>query len=171
MWLISLSVTVEITHEIAQSFNLKKPVGALVSQVIAGSPAEKAGFKAGDVIISFNKKTILDSSDLPPLVGRVPVGATAKVHILRNGRKKTLTVTIEQLPSEDKPIAAAQTKPASSNKMGVEVIDLDADSMAALGRGVLVRKVLPGSAAEQSGLKSGDVLLQIDRKNYAIKSD
>jgi len=161
----------EITHEIAQSFNLKKPVGALVSQVIADSPAEKSGFKAGDVILTFNKKPILDSSDLPPLVGRVPVGTKAKVEILRNGREKTLMVTIEQLPSENKPIAAAKTKPSSSNSMGVQVIDLDAESLKALGRGVLVKKVVPGSPAEQSGLAAGDVLLQIDRKNVKNVAD
>jgi len=161
----------EITHEIAQSFNLKKPVGALVSQVISDSPAEKSGFKAGDVILSFNKKQILDSSDLPPLVGRVPVGSKARVEILRNGREKTLYVTIEQLPSESQPIAAAKTEPTSSNRMGVEVIDLDAESLKALGRGVLVRKVIPGSPAEQSGLAVGDVLLQLDRKNVNNVAD
>lgn len=161
----------EITHEIAQSFNLKKPVGALVSQVISDSPAEKSGFKAGDVILSFNKKRILDSSDLPPLVGRVPVGTKAKVEILRNGREKTLQVTIEQLPSENKPIAAAKTEPSSSNRMGVEVIDLDEESLKVLGRGVLVRKVEPGSPAEQSGLAKGDVLLQLDRKNVKNVAD
>jgi len=161
----------EITHEIAQSFNLKKPVGALVSQVIADSPAEKSGFKAGDVILSFNKKQILDSSDLPPLVGRVPVGSKAKVEILRNGREKTLLVTIEQLPSENQPIAAAKTEPSSSNRMGVEVIDLDEESLKVLGRGVLVRKVVPGSPAEQSGLAVGDVLLQLNRKNVKNVAD
>lgn len=161
----------EITYEIAQSFNLKKPVGALVSQVIADSPAEKSGFKAGDVILTFNKKPILDSSDLPPLVGRVPVGSKAKVEILRNGREKTLLVTIELLPSENKPIVAAKTQPSSSNSMGVEVIDVDAESLKALGRGVLVRKVVAGSPAEQSGLAVGDVLLQIDRKNVKNVAD
>lgn len=156
----------EITHEIAQSFNLDKPVGALVSQVIEYSPAEKAGFRAGDVILSFNQKPIFDSSDLPPLVGRVPVGSRTKVDILRNGHKKTLVVVIEELPSENQPIAAAKTKPSSSNRIGVEVIDLDADSLKTLGRrGVLVRKVVAGSAADQSGLMAGDVLLQLDRKN------
>jgi len=161
----------EVTHEIAQSFNLSKPVGALVSQVIASSPAEKSGFRAGDVILSFNKKPIYDSSDLPPLVGRVPVGSKAKVNILRNGRNQTLVVTIEELPSDNKPIAAAKTQPSSSNRLGVEVIDLDAESMKALGRGVLVRKVTPGSPADRSGLASGDVLLQIDRKNINNVAD
>lgn len=161
----------EITHEIAQSFDLDKPVGALVSQVIDSSPAEKAGFKAGDVILSFNRKPILDSSDLPPLVGRVPVGSKANVNILRNGKKMVLVVMIEELPSESQPIVAAKTEPSSSNRMGVEVIDLDKDSMKVLSRGVLVRKVVPGSAADQSGLVAGDVLLQLDRKNVKNVAD
>jgi len=161
----------EITHEIAQSFNLKKPVGALVSQVIANSPAEKSGFKAGDVILSFNKKPILDSSDLPPLVGRVPVGTRAKVDILRNGKQKTLQVMIEELPSEDKPQVVTKAKPSTSNRLGVEVTDLDVDSKKSLGRGVLVSKVLVGGAAAQSGLAVGDVLLQLDRKNIKNVTD
>jgi len=161
----------EITHEIAQSFNLKKPVGALVSQVIANSPAEKSGFKAGDVILSFNKKTILDSSDLPPLVGRVPVGTRAKVDILRNGKQKTLMVVIEELPTDDKPQVAAKIKPSTSNRLGIEVTDLGVDAKKTLGRGVLVRKVLAGGAAAQSGLAVGDVLLQIDRKNVKNVAD
>jgi len=161
----------EITHEIAQSFNLQKPVGALVSQVIANSPAEKSGFKAGDVILSFNKKPILDSSDLPPLVGRVPVGTQAKVDILRNGKQKTLMVMIEELPTDDKPQVAAKVKPLTSNRLGVEVTDLDMDSKKTLGRGVLVKKVLAGGAAAQSGLAVGDVLLQLDRKNIKNVAD
>lgn len=161
----------EITHEIAQSFNLNRPVGALVSQVISGSPAEKAGFKAGDVILSFNKKPILDSSDLPPLVGRVPVGTKARVNILRNGSKRVLVVTIEQLPSDDQPIAAAKSKASSSNRLGIEIVDLDVDSKKALGRGVLIKKVVAGSAAARSGLAVGDVLLQINRKNVKNVAD
>ncbi|MCW9048487.1 MAG: DegQ family serine endoprotease [Gammaproteobacteria bacterium] len=161
----------EITHEIAQSFNLKKPVGALVSQVISGSPAEKSGFKAGDVILSFNKKKILDSSDLPPLVGRVPVGSKARVEILRDGRERTLNVTIEQLPSDNKKVVAAKTEVTSSNRMGVEVIDLDEDILKTLGRGVLIRNVLEGSPAEQSGLAAGDILLQLNRKNVKNVAD
>ncbi|MCW8934585.1 MAG: DegQ family serine endoprotease [Gammaproteobacteria bacterium] len=161
----------EITHEIAQSFNLKKPVGALVSQVIAGSPAEKSGFMAGDVILSFNKKKILDSSDLPPLVGRVPVGSKARVEILRDGREKTLNVIIEQLPSDNKKVVAAKTEATSSNRMGVEVIDLDEDTLKALGRGVLIRKVQAGSPAEQSGMAAGDILLQLNRKNVKNVAD
>jgi len=161
----------EITHEIAQSFNLKKPVGALVSQVIENSPAERAGFKAGDVILSFNQKPIIDSSDLPPLVGRVPVGTKVKVIILRNGDKKSLQVTIDELPTESKPVASTRSKPSVSNRLGVEVIDLDDETLNRLGRGVLIRSVVPGSAADRAGLVSGDILLQLNRKNVKNVAD
>jgi len=161
----------EITHELAQSFDLDKPVGALVSQVIDDSPAEKAGIKAGDVILSFNNQQILDSSDLPPLVGRVPVGSKAEVKVLRNSKQKTLNVTIEELPSEDKPVVASKGKPPVSNRMGVDVVDLDENSLKELGRGVRVKKVTPGSPAFQAGVRSGDVILQIDRKNVKNVAD
>lgn len=162
----------EITHELAQSFQLDKPVGALVSQVIVESPAEKAGIKAGDVILSFNKQPILDSSDLPPLVGRLPVGSKAEVKVLRNSKFKTLSVTIEELPEDDKPVVASKSsKPAVSNRMGVNVVDLDAESMKTLGRGVLVQNVTPGGPASHAGVRSGDVLLQIDRKNVKNVAD
>lgn len=161
----------EITHELAQSFDLDKPVGALVSQVLEKSPAQKAGVQAGDVILSFNNKPILDSSDLPPLVGRVPVGSKANIGLLRNGKKLTLGVVIEELPDEDEPVAYKKDKPTKSNRMGVDVVDLDAESLKALGRGVLVRNVVPGSPAAQSGLRSGDVLLQLDRKNVKNAAD
>ncbi len=161
----------EITHELAQSFQLDKPVGALVSQVIPDSPAEKAGIKAGDVILSLNGKKILDSSDLPPLVGRVPVGSTARVEVLRDDREKTLKVVIEELPKDDEPIAQSTPKPSASNRMGVEVAELDAEDRRSLGRGVMVRKVFPGGPAARSGLRPGDVILQLDRKNVKNVAD
>ncbi|VAW61402.1 HtrA protease/chaperone protein [hydrothermal vent metagenome] len=161
----------EITHELAQSFDLDRPVGALVSQVINDSPAQKSGIQAGDVILSFNGKPIYDSSDLPPLVGEVAVNTSAKVKVLRNGEKKILNVVIEELPSKDKPQLASRDRPASSNVMGIEVVALDAENARELGRGVRVKRVVSGSPAAQSGLKPGDVLLQLDRKNVKNVTD
>ncbi|VAW71008.1 HtrA protease/chaperone protein [hydrothermal vent metagenome] len=161
----------EITHELAQSFELDKPVGALVSQVIENSPAEKSGILAGDVILSFNGRQIRDSSDLPPLVGAVPVDSSAKIKVLRNGKMKVLDVVIEELPGEDKPQHASRSKPVSSNLMGVDVVDLDTQSYKSLGRGVLIKHVDPASPAEQSGLRAGDILLQLDRKNIKNAAD
>ncbi len=161
----------EITHELAQSFELDKPVGALVSQVMDGSPAEKSGVRAGDVILSFNGHDIQNSSDLPPLVGRVRVGSNAKLKVLRDGELLTLSVLIEELPAEDKPLAKTQQKPPSYNLMGVDVADLDKKTFNRLGRGVLVQQVAPRSPAAQSGVKPGDILLQIDRKNVKNTAD
>ncbi|VAW64443.1 HtrA protease/chaperone protein [hydrothermal vent metagenome] len=161
----------EITYELAQSFDLDKPVGALVSQVIDGSPADKAGLQAGDVILSFNSQLIIDSSDLPPLVGGVPVDSTAKVNVLRNGEEKTLSVVIEELPGEDKAQQVFSKAPDASNAMGVDVADLEAQNYKELGRGVRLKRVAPGSPAAQSGLKPGDILLQLDRKNVKNVAD
>ena len=160
----------EITHELAESFGLDKPAGALVSQVIEGSPAEKHGIKAGDVILSFNGKAIRDSSSLPPLVGRVPVGDKAKVRLLRDGKYKTIDVVIEQLPTDDQP-AKASTKPSSQNRLGIDVADLDKDTFNDLGRGVIIQRVARNSVAQGAGLRAGDVILQMNRKNIENASD
>jgi len=160
----------EVTHELAESFGLDKPVGALVSQVIEGSPAEKYGIKAGDVILSFNGKPILDSSDLPPLVGRIPVGEKAQVKLLRDGKPKTLKVVIEQLPEDDKPLAASG-QPSSSNRLGLDVSDLSSSEADELGRGVRIQSVAPNSIGQQAGLRAGDIILQINRQNVENAAD
>lgn len=112
-----------VTLDLAESFGLKKPVGALVAQVIDDTPAEKAGIRAGDVIVQFNGEDIEDSSSLTPLVGRVAVGTVARIKILREGKYKTLDVTIEKLPSGER--QAESRKPSLNNRIGVEVADLD----------------------------------------------
>ncbi len=160
----------EITQELAETFGLDKPVGALVSQVMADSPAKKAGIKAGDVILSFNGKKIIDSSDLPPLVGRVPVGEKARVRVLRDNKYKTLNVTIEQLPEDDQPLAASSPNKAK-NRLGVEVAALDKKQQAELGRGVRIVRVDPQGIAQRAGLRSGDILLQMNRQNIKNVKD
>jgi serine protease Do len=160
----------EVTHELAESFGLDKPVGALVSQVIEGSPAEKYGIRAGDVILSFNGKPIVDSSNLPPLVGRVAVGDKAEVKLLRDGKAKTIKVVIEQLPEDDQPLASSG-QPSSPNRLGLDVADLNTSEAGEMGRGVRVLAVAPNSIGQQSGLRAGDIILQIDRKNVENAAD
>lgn len=161
----------EVTHELAESFGLKKPVGALVSQVIQGSPAEKYGIRAGDVILSFNGKPIRDSFNLPPLVGRVPVGEKARVELLREGERKTLDLVIEQLPEEEPMASRGKPSSSSSNRLGIDVSDLSQPQLDELGRGVRVQNVAPGSIGQQAGLRSGDIILQINRKNVENGAD
>ncbi len=161
----------EITQELAESFGLDKPVGALVSQVIDNSPAKKYGIKAGDVIVAFNGKPIMDSANLPPLVGRVPVGSKAKVKILRDGRYKTLDVVIEKLEEEEAGSIIARKKSLPSNQIGVEVANLNKTDKAELGRGVSIVKVSPNSVAHKAGLRQGDIILQINRKNVENMAD
>lgn len=161
----------EVTYELAQSFQLDKPVGALVSQVMEGSPAQKAGIQAGDVILSFNGREIKDSSDLPPMVGRVPVDSKARLKLLRDGKVKQLEVVIEELPTEDTPLARAEPSPSPVNPMGVDVVELESDAAAQLGRGVLIKRVAPDSPAARAGMRSGDILLQLDRQNIKNVAD
>lgn len=151
----------EVTVDIAESFGLKKPMGALVSQVIENTPAEKAGILAGDVIVQFNGEDIDDSSSLPPLVGRVPLGSTARVKVLREGQYKTLTATIEQLPGDER--QAEARRPILNNRLGIEVADLDKAERARLKRGVRIERLATNGLGYQAGLRAGDLILQINR--------
>ena len=158
----------DVTRELAESFGLDKPRGALVSRVVAGSPAEKAGFEAGDVILKFDNRSVDMSSDLPPIVGRTEIGKKSKAEIMRNNKQMTLSVVVEELPEDDN-IAAGKT-PATgrfhNSRLAMEVADLSAEQRAELGanqNGVVVRKVESGPAME-AGIAPGDILLSINNE-------
>jgi serine protease Do len=161
----------EVTVDLAESFGMKKPVGALVSQVIEDAPAAKAGVKAGDVIVQFNGQDIVDSSDLPPLVGRVGIGSKAKLKVLREGQTKMLDVVIEKLPDQEPKPAATSRKLNVDNRIGVEVVDLDKAEYAKLKRGVRVERLATNGIGYQAGLRGGDVILQIDKQNVKNAAD
>jgi len=155
----------DVTRELAESFGMDKPRGALVAKVLPDSPAEKAGFQVGDVVIRFDGKNIVRSSNLPPVVGMTDVGKNVKVEILRNGKKKNLTVNLGELPEEDATIASAsQPKPAEDNKLNIVVTDLTAEQRKNLEikeNGVLVSNVNSGPA-RKAGVRRGDVILMIN---------
>ncbi|GAB4300535.1 MAG: serine protease MucD [Thiohalomonadaceae bacterium] len=156
----------DVTRELAESFGMKRPAGALVAKVLKDGPAAKAGIKVGDVIIEFGGKTIDASSDLPPVVGRSPVGADSRVVVIRDGKRKTLTVRVEELP-KDEELTLAEGKPglSSDNRLNLTVTDLTAEQRKELGleqrQGVLVQGVEPGPAQE-AGIRRGDVLLKLN---------
>lgn len=153
----------EITKELADSFGIKTTSGALVAGVEKGSPAEKAGMEAGDVIVKFDGKTINTSSDLPRIVGVSKPGREVTVEILRRSATRNLRVTIGEMPANKEEVALARA-PAKSeaNNIGLVVRELTPQQKKKInGRnGVLVIDVQ--GAAGQAGIRRGDVILALN---------
>lgn len=162
----------EVNKDLAESFGLDKPAGALVAQVLEGGPADKGGLQVGDVILSLNGKPIIMSADLPHLVGGLKPGEKAELNVVRDGSRRKLDVTIGTLPEEGQELAAsgpAQGGERSSNRLGVTVVELTAEQKKGLDLkdGVVVKEVLGGPAA-MIGLRPGDVITHLN--NQAIDS-
>lgn len=156
----------DVTRELAESFGMKKPQGALVSKVVPGSPAEQSALQIGDIITEFNGQAIDKSGDLPPLVGITPINEQATLKIIRQGESKTVTFKIGLLPDQEEKLASNKTEPKSSNKLGISVIDLTAEQRESLQLpkgGVLVQEVGKG-AGKDGGLQRGDVILRIQNQ-------
>lgn len=157
----------DVTRELAESFGMKKPHGALIAKVLADSPAEEAGLEVGDVVVSYDGEEISFSSDLPPIVGNTPVGETVPVEIIRRGKTRTLQVTIAELPADDElRVASSGTKKdtVSENALNITVKDLTKQQRKDLqleNHGVIVESVSEG-VARAAGIRRGDVLLLID---------
>ncbi|CAM4070791.1 putative periplasmic serine endoprotease DegP-like [Pseudomonas reidholzensis] len=161
----------EVNKDLAESFGLDKPAGALVAQVLEDGPAAKGGLQVGDVILSMNGQPIVMSADLPHLVGSLKDGAKAKLEIIRSGKRQNLDVTVGALPDDDADIAASAQGGAerSSNRLGVSVSDLTAEQKKSLELkgGVVIKEVQDGPAA-LIGLRPGDVISHLN--NQAIGS-
>jgi len=154
----------DVTLELAESFGMSKPQGALIAKVMPNSPAEKAKMKVGDIVVSFNGKDIERSSSLPPVVGSTPVGKKVPVKVIRGGRSQTLWVKLGELPDKDEQIARAEeSKTTSDNRLNVRVADLTAEQRKELGidGGILVEAVGDGPAGD-AGVREGDIILRID---------
>jgi len=154
----------EVTKDLAVSFGLDRPRGALVNSVEKGSPADKAGVEATDIITRFDGKGVDSSSDLPRIVGATRPGSAAQVEVWRKGAPRTLTLTVGELQEER--IAARDTpkerKPQelAANRLGIVVSDLSAEQKKdmRLAQGLVVVDVRPDARAE---VRRGDVLLKM----------
>jgi serine protease Do len=159
-----------VDREMAEAFNLERPVGALVNEVNEGSAADQAGIEPGDVILEFNGIEVESSGDLPPLVGANPPGTEADIVVSRNGTRRTFTVVLDALEEEaDDERLAADAGGERSNALGLQVEPIGAEQRRALGDpagGVLVSRV-ESDAAYRAGLRRGDVILAIN--NQAVE--
>ncbi len=161
----------DVTRELAESFGMKKPQGALVSKILPKSPAQEAGLQIGDIITEYNKTEITTSSSLPPLVGMTKIGETANMTVLRQGTVKELKVKIGALPDDDEPAMGSTEQPGGQvvARLSMSVSDLTAEMREQLEvpqNGVLVQEVKPG-AAYNAGIRRGDVILRL--QDHVIK--
>jgi serine protease Do len=153
-----------ITPELKSKLGLGTDQGALVSDVSAGGPAEKAGIKRGDVILKFDGKAIRSSRDLPFVVASTPIGKKVAVEVMREGQRMNLQVTTEELQEETEEEPAGKT----SSRLGIEVQDITPEMAQNYGlsqtSGVIVVRVEDGSPAEEAGLFAGDIIVELDKK-------
>jgi serine protease Do len=154
-----------VTRDLAESFGMSKPIGALVADIVPDSPAAKSDLKPGDVIVKYNGHALDEMSDLPPMVGATPVGDRATLEIVRDGNRKTVSVVIGELPpegAETGEAASPETPPSGDLVLGMRLENLGAEDRKALDldHGLKVTDVTDGPG-KQAGIQAGDVLLQI----------
>lgn len=157
-----------VTDELAKALKLDRAYGALVAEVVVDSPAAKVGLKTGDVIVSYDGRTINKMSDLPRLVAETKVNNTVKVEYIRGGKKQTANVLIAELSEEgddNRPVGKGQ-RSGGDAVLGMRLQNLDDNIRRQLGvdksvRGAVIAGVAAGSDAERAGLRRGDIVLQV----------
>ena len=150
----------DVDRDLALSLDLDKPQGALINAVEPGSPADRGGIKPGDVIVRFDNQPIIDSGDLPHVVGMLTPGEKSPVVLYRKGKLKKISVEVGALEGDEQPLAGRSD---GSDRIGLLVEDLSERELSSLGirGGVVIEQVSPDSAAAESGLRRGDVILQL----------
>ena len=158
-----LGVSIQpVTAELATSFGLESEKGALLSEILPGGPAEKAGLKSGDIILEFDGKKIQEVSELPRLVAATSVGKKVSMTIMRNGREEKVTAVIESL----KESAGTEEGEATQDRLGLTVRELDKNLAERFqlkeSSGVVVTDLKPDGAAQDAGIAAGDIIKEID---------
>ena len=155
----------DVTHDLAESFGMEHPRGALVAKVLPDSPAKAAGLQTGDVIVNFDGKDIRSSSSLPPIVGSTRVGVDIPVDVIRKSKTIPLKVRLGELPDDLTRVSAAKPLEEQTNRLGLGVVDLTDEQKMELETeyGVLVQRLAQGAAAS-AGVQKGDVILSINNE-------
>jgi serine protease Do len=158
-----------MTKELAQSFRLKEPHGALIALVEPGSPADKAGLKLGDVVLAYNGQPIDDANKLPRLVAATKPGQSATLRIWRDGKAEDVKFTAAELVADAKPAKPAAEKPTKPNRLGLVVSELPAEQRKALG--IDYGLVVESADASRSPLRPGDVIVGVGRETIKSLED
>lgn len=163
----------DIGEDLADYFGLKKGVGVLVAEVVAGDPADQAGIQANDIILQIDGQDLKSGRDLIRIVADIQVGQTARLLVLRNGNKKKFKVKVGKRPSQ---VTASRKKDESHpQQLGIQVADLTPKTAGELGiddnKGVVVTAVTPNGKAEAAGVRKGDVIKEVNRKKVRTTKD
>jgi serine protease Do len=172
---MGLGIT-DVTPENAKFFNSNDNRGAIVTQVEANSPAAKAGLKVGDLITSINGHEVSDASQLQVMVGQTHPGTTIKLTVNREGKDMEVPVTLEKMGARDNSEDESASSETGKPRWGLGLGDITPDVRQQLEapddvKGAVVERVLPGSPADNAGLRPGDVILSVNRHQTASVSD
>jgi serine protease Do len=162
----------DVTRELAESFSMARPYGALVAQIVPGSPAAESGLQVGDIIVEFNGREVPTSGALPPMVGRIAAGKEVEVGIVRNGERQSLELRIGELPEDPRaalgggsdPSLEPAPEPDRVERLGLRLKPLDEETRQQLGlsegeTGLVVTEIT-GGPARDAQLRVGDVITQ-----------
>jgi serine protease Do len=162
----------EVTPDLAQSFGLPKPEGALVASADKDGPAGKGGIERGDIVLSFNGHPVSDEHELPALVAQTPINQKVPVEVVRNGKHMNLDVTIGE--RKEPQVASAKAETPGGN-WGMQVGDITPEISQQFHlegtKGVVIQKVAPDSPSAEAGLQPGDVVMEVNHDKVATVSD
>ena len=166
----------DVTPDNSKFFNMSKAVGAVVTQVEPDSPGAKAGLKVGDVITQIDGQEVSDAGGLQVVVGQKDPGNTIHLQVMRDGKNVSIPVTLEAMGSRDKSGKEVSEAGHDKPRWGIGLADITPDMREQLQaprdlHGAVIEQVQPGSPADNAGLQSGDVIVEVDRKPVQSASD
>ncbi len=155
-----------LTPELSEYYGLKTRKGVLVTQVFEGDPADKAGIKPNDIIIAVDGHPVSTGRELSSIIANTPVGSKTRITLMRNGKQKTVTVTVAK--REDEQLVVTRDS-GRSESMGIQVAEITPERARQFGleskeEGVLVVDVQSGSRADEAGLQAGDIIKEINHQ-------